>query len=609
MPIGDTAKDWGATWLLRGPRMLIVGYFIVLAVIAAAILPTLVGTLRALDRQQSTFDVASSGASELLVSALNQETAMRGYVLTGDPSFLQPYQLGSAQSVLATRDLHSVSLNAPFGSEVATTLRALHSWHELAARAISDVKGHELGAAQAVSTQATGKSRFDDFRQAQTRLSNVVERDLRAGRQSLHTQVVRSIVVLAVAISVGVFIGFLMWLWWRLLGRRSAQRERALAERAVLLQRAIDASSDGLFAKDLDGRHILANRARAAALTGNADNEIVGHTVDDFLEPGAAAEAHQNEELVMRSGHERQFQEILAFPDGPHIFSVTKSPLRTSEGQISGVVGIARDMTRELALLADRERLYQLEHHLAETLQRSMLGSDEIADSRLEVCARYIPAAELAVGGDWYDTLPIAGGRIALVVGDAVGHGIEAVTAMGQLRSAMAALINLASDPAAVLEALDQFAATLPRARSSTCLVVFIDPGAEQIVYSCAGHMPPIVVHPGRHADILAEHQDPPLAVKRLTPRRNTVVPFPVNSVVLLYTDGLVERRNELVDVGLQRLVGRVEGRVHPSMNELCDRVIKRLVSPESQDDDVAMIAARLTSRWTSSTAHPTGHE
>jgi PAS domain S-box-containing protein len=598
MPTGDRAEGRGATWLLRGPRMLIVGYFAVLAVIAAATLPTLVGTLQALDRQQSTFDVASSGASQLLVSALNEEDAMRGYVLTGDQSFLQPYQLGTAQAVRATRDLHSVSLDAPFSSEVASTLRALQSWHELAAQAISDVKDHNLVAAQAVSSQAIAKSRFDQFRRAQTRLSDVVEGDVRTGRQSLHTQVVRSIVVLSVAISVGAFIGLLMWLWWRLLGGRSAQQERDLADRAVLFQLAIDASSDGLFAKDLDGRHILANRARAAALTGgNADGEIIGHTVDDFLEPGPAADAHRNEDLVIRSGHESQFQEILAFPDGPHIFSVTKSPLRNSDGQISGVVGIARDMTGELALLADRERLYQLEHHLAETLQRSMLGTDEIADSRLEVCARYIPAADLDVGGDWYDTLPIAGGRIALVVGDAVGHGIEAVTAMGQLRSAMAALVNLAPDPAAVLEGLDQFAATLSRARSSTCLVVFIDPEAEQFVYSSAGHMPPIVVHPGRRADILADHQDPPLAVKRVTPRRNTVVPFPVHSVVLLYTDGLVERRNELVDVGLQRLVGRVEGKIHPSMNELCDHVIKRLVSPESQDDDVAMIAARLTSR------------
>jgi PAS domain S-box-containing protein len=578
--------------------MLIVGYFIVLAVITAAILPTLVGTLEALDRQQSTFDVASAGASELLVSALNQETGMRGYVLTGDQAFLQPYQLGTAQSGAAADDLHSVHLDAPFSSEVTSTLRALHDWHELAVQAISDVKERDLTAAQAVSTQALARTRFDQFRHAQTRLSNEVARDLRAGRQSLHTQVIRSIVVLAIAVSVGIFIGLLMWLWWRLLGRQSAQQERALADRAVLLQLAIDASSDGLFAKDREGRHILANRARAAALTGgNADSEIIGHTVGDYLEPQAAADIYRNEELVMRSGNERQFQEILPFPDGPHIFSVTKSPLRTSEGQISGIVGIARDMTRELALLADRERLYQLEHHLAETLQRSMLGNDDIADSRLEVSARYIPAAELSVGGDWYDILPIAGGRIALVVGDAVGHGIEAVTAMGQLRSAMAALVNLAVDPAAVLEALDQFAATLPRARSSTCLVVFIDPGEEQLVYSSAGHMPPIVVHPGHRADILADHQDPPLAVKRSTPRTNTVVPFPVNSIVLLYTDGLVERRNELVDVGLQRLVERVEGRVHPSMTELCDRVIRRLVSPSSQDDDVAMIAARLTSR------------
>jgi PAS domain S-box-containing protein len=577
--------------------MLIVGYFVVLAVITAAILPTLVGTLQALDRQRSTFDVASAGASQLLVSALNQETGMRGYVLTGNPSFLHPYRLGADQAVSAAGDLHSVSLTSPFNADVASTLRALRRWRELATEALSDVKEHDLSAAQAVSTQAAGKSRFDQFRHEQTRLSNVVQRDLRASRQSLHTQVVRSIVVLVAAISVGVFIGLLMLLWWRLFGRRFAQRERELADRAVLLQLAIDASSDGLFAKDVEGRHIVANRARAAALTGgNEESEIIGHTVDDFLEPGAAADIHRNEELVIRSGQEHQFQEILPFPDGPHIFSVTKSPLRTTNSQINGIVGIARDVTRELALLADRERLYQLEHHLAETLQRSMLGNDEIADSRLEVCARYIPAAEWAVGGDWYDSMPIAGGRIALVVGDAVGHGIESVTAMGQLRSALAALVNLAPDPAAILEALDQFAARLPLARSSTCLLVFVDPSAEQIIYSSAGHMPPIVAHFGRHADILAEHQDPPLAVKRLMPRRNTVVRFPVGSVVLLYSDGLVERRNELIDVGLQRLVERVEGCVHSTMNELCDRLINRLVSPESQDDDVAVIAARLTS-------------
>jgi PAS domain S-box-containing protein len=577
--------------------MLIVGYFVVLAVIAAAILPTLVGTLQALDRQRSTFDVASAGASQLLVGALNQETGMRGYVVTGNPSFLQPYRLGAAQAVGAAGDLHSVSLTSPFNSDVTSTLRALRRWRQLATQALSDVQEHDLSAAQAVSTQAAGKSRFDQFRREQMLLSNVVERDLRSSRQSLHTQVVRSIVVLTAAISVGVLIGLLMWLWWRLFGRRFAQRERELADHAVLLQLAIDASSDGLFAKDLEGRHIVANRARAAALTGgNAESEIIGHTVDDFLEAGAAADIHRNEELVIRSGQERQFQEILPFPDGPHIFSVTKSPLRTTNSHIDGVVGIARDITREVALLADRERLYQLEHHLAETLQRSMLGSDDIADSRLEVCARYIPAAELAVGGDWYDSMPIAGGRIALAVGDAVGHGIEAVTAMGQLRSALAALVNVSPDPAAILEALDQFAARLPRARSSTCLLVFIDPAAEQIVYSSAGHMPPIIAHLGRGADILAEHQDPPLAVKRHVPRRNTVIPFPVGSVVLLYSDGLVERRNELIDVGLQRLVERVEGKVHPSMNELCDRVIDRLVSPESQDDDVAVIAARLTS-------------
>jgi PAS domain S-box-containing protein len=596
MSPGESTLGRGSLRRLQRPGVLIVGYFIILVVIAASTIPTLVGTLQALDRQQATFDVASSGASDLLVSALNQETGSRGYILTGNPSFLQPYRLGQTQYVQAVADLHSVSLDPPFDEQVAATLRSLDAWRDLIAQVITDIRQHDYAALGAPSLQTTEKSRFDTFRHDQELLSATVRNDLRQGRQTLHNQVIRSILVLSIATAVGLFIGLLLWLWWRLSGRRSAERERALAERAVLMQSAIDASSDSLYAKDLEGRHILANRARAAALSGgDPEADLIGHTADEFVGPDVADDIHENEDLVIRTGHERQFQEVLALPDGPHVFSITKSPMRNADGEITGVIGIARDVTIETALLEDRERLYRLEHRLSEALQESLLGNGALDDPRLEVCARYLPAAnEYAVGGDWYDVLPMADGRIALVAGDAVGHGIESVTAMGQLRSAVAALVNLPSDPAAILEILDPFAATLPRGRSSTCLLAFVDPEREQVTYSCAGHMPPIFVYPGRSPQIWAQYQDPPLAVKRTSARTNTVVSFPVGSSLVLYTDGLVERRNELIDIGLHQLVEMIDEMDYPPMDELCDRVIKRLVASDYQDDDVAILAARL---------------
>ncbi len=596
MSPGESTLRRGSLWRLQRPGVLIVGYFIILVVIAASTIPTLVGTLQALDRQQATFDVASAGASDLLVSALNQETGSRGYILTGNPSFLQPYQLGQTQYVEAMADLHSVSLDPPFNEQVAATLRSLNAWRDLTTQVIADVRLHDYAALGAVSLQTSEKSRFDSFRHDQELLSATVRNDLRQGRQTLHNQVIRSILVLSIATAVGLLIGLLLWLWWRLSGRRSAERERELAERArahAIGDRRI--LRQPLCERSRGSTHSCESRPRGRLDGRNPEADLIGHTVEEFVGSDAADDIRENEDLVIRTGHERQFQEVLALPDGPHVFSITKSPMRGSDGEITGVIGIARDVTIETALLEDRERLYRLEHRLSEALQESLLGSGTLDDPRLEVCARYLPAAdEYAVGGDWYDVLPMADGRIALVVGDAVGHGIESVTAMGQLRSALAALVNLPSDPAAILEILDPFAATLPRGRSSTCILAFVDPEREQVTYSCAGHMPPIFVYPGRSPQVWTEYQDPPLAVKRSSGRTNTVVSFPVGSSLVLYTDGLVERRNELIDIGLRRLVEMIDEMDYPPMDELCDRVIKRLVATDDQDDDVAILAARL---------------
>lgn len=581
---------------LRGPRLLIVGYFVVLVVIVAATVPALVTTLDTLNRQQATYDKANAAVSELLVSALNQETGVRGYVLTGDPSFLQPYDLGSAQYARAMSQLRRIELGTPFRDEVSVAASSFQRWHAMASTAITDVQHHNSPAALGTSVQAGAKDYFDAFRRDQSALASSVEQDLRASRQSLHRQVEFALLVLILAATVGTLIGLGMWLWWRLWGRQAAERDAELANRAVLMQSAIDATSDSLYAKDLTGRHILANRARAAAVSGgDADADLIGHTIDEFVDAEVAADIRRNEELVLRTGEGRRFEEVLPQPDGPHVFSMVKSPLRDFRGEITGIVGTARDVTAEMALLADRERLYQLEHRLAETLQLSMLGTDRIDDARIEVCARYRPAADdMAVGGDWYDVVPAPDSRVALIVGDAVGHGIDAATAMGQLRSALAALAYAGLNPGTALEALDRFAADLPRARSATCLVALIDPVRREIEYSCAGHMPPVVARPGGRPERLDLAQDPPLAVPRSRPRRTTTVPFPPGSVIVLYTDGLVERRNELIDIGLERLETLIENLVGPSMDELCDKVIGDLGVDQRQRDDIAVISARL---------------
>jgi serine phosphatase RsbU (regulator of sigma subunit) len=299
----------------------------------------------------------------------------------------------------------------------------------------------------------------------------------------------------------------------------------------------------------------------------------------------------------MDTGRDRQFQEVLPQSDGAHVYSITKSPLRNSKGDLSGIVGVARDITKEMDLLADRERLYQLEHDLAQELQLSMLGTDRIDDQRVEVCASYRPATGgMSVGGDWYDVLPVADDGIALIVGDAVGHGIESATAMGQLRSALAALTSVGADPAATLDALDRFAASVPRAQSATCLVAHIEPSREEMRYSCAGHLPPVVVRPGSRPEVLGYAVDPPLAVHQARPRCTTTVQFPLGSVVVLYTDGLVQRRGELIDGGLDRLVAVVDELRDSSMEDLCDRITGKLVEPaDRHEDDIAVIAARLT--------------
>ena len=207
---------------------------------------------------------------------------------------------------------------------------------------------------------------------------------------------------------------------------------------------------------------------------------------------------------------------------------------------------------------------------------------------------RYQPATRpLQVGGDWYDVVDLDDGRIGLIVGDCVGHGLAAATVMGQLRSACRALLLEHPSPAATLSALDRFAARLPGARCTTAFCAVLTPGTGELTYSCAGHPPPILVLADRTTELLDDARSTPLAVKYSESRPETTVTMSPRATLLLYTDGLVERRRESIDDGIARATGVVGANRGTALDELADVIMTGLAPDSGYDDDVALLLYR----------------
>ena len=227
---------------------------------------------------------------------------------------------------------------------------------------------------------------------------------------------------------------------------------------------------------------------------------------------------------------------------------------------------------------------------VAVTLQRAVLGPTALPEG---FAVHYEPASgTLEVGGDWYDVVDLPGGRYGVVVGDVVGRGLPAAAVMGQLRSAIRALLLESHSPSQVLGALDRFAALVPGASCSTVFCAVIDPAAGTLRYSSAGHVPAIVVDRDGRSDFLTAAGSLPLAVvdELVRPERDVVLP--PGATLLLYTDGLVERRDEDLDEGMARAAAAVsEGRVL-TPTALAELLTDQLLS-DAPDDDVAFLVYR----------------
>ncbi|WP_460090898.1 SpoIIE family protein phosphatase [Streptomyces mexicanus] len=261
---------------------------------------------------------------------------------------------------------------------------------------------------------------------------------------------------------------------------------------------------------------------------------------------------------------------------------------------------VAAQLATHSALGIDKAVLYGREAYIADELQRTMLPETLPRPTGVRLASRYLPAAETArVGGDWYDAIPLPGSRVALVVGDVMGHSMTSAAIMGQLRTTAQTLAGLDLPPQEVLHHLDEQAQRLGTDRMATCLYAVYDPVAHRITIANAGHPPPLLLHVGGRAEVLRVPAGAPIGVGGVD-FEAVELEAPAGATLLLYTDGLVESRLRDVWTGIEQLreklqaTARLTGPDHPPpLEALCDEVLDML-GPGDRDDDIALLAARF---------------
>jgi PAS domain S-box-containing protein len=380
------------------------------------------------------------------------------------------------------------------------------------------------------------------------------------------------------------------------------QAARAEAERMAELVGGMQALVDAALAqRSLDGilRDLV---AQVRGVLDAGDATIYLSEEGDGLTVGASTHGEHEgvEEFAIRVARSREA--MLAEED-----LLIGVPL-LAEGEVTGVLVAGAEPPREfggedltlLRLAAERvglaiahARVYEREHRIAETLQRSLLP-DRLPDlPGLEVAARYLPAAsEAEVGGDWYDVIPIAGGAVGLVMGDVAGKGLAGASMVGRLRSALRAYALEGHDAGRVVERLNRLLWTeAEESQMATMLYVIVDPAASTVRWVNAGHPPPIVIG-GPEVHFLQGEASVPLGVLPFPTYEEVMAPLDPGQSLLLYTDGLVERPGEHLDDGLAQLAACVRD-APDGPQALLDHVVATLVPAGGSADDVALLTLR----------------
>ncbi|MFJ8997053.1 SpoIIE family protein phosphatase [Streptomyces sp. NPDC102359] len=262
---------------------------------------------------------------------------------------------------------------------------------------------------------------------------------------------------------------------------------------------------------------------------------------------------------------------------------------------------LAEEVTARAAVCIDNARRYSRERETTLALQRSLLPRTLPRTAALEAATRYLPAARTGVGGDWFDVIPLSGMRVAMVVGDVVGYGIQASATMGRLRTAVRTLADIDLAPDELLTHLDDLVLHLseeaggdsgPGEVGATCLYAVYDPVSRRCTLSRAGHPAPVLIPPGGAPRHLELPSGPPLGLGGL-PFESAEFELPDDSVLAFYTDGLVSSRERDLGQGEALLREALSGAAGP-LDETCDRVLNSVLSPGGATDDVALLLARM---------------
>ncbi|MEU6193718.1 SpoIIE family protein phosphatase [Streptomyces sp. NPDC047061] len=297
---------------------------------------------------------------------------------------------------------------------------------------------------------------------------------------------------------------------------------------------------------------------------------------------------------VLRSGKPRTLKSRKALDGRTYTFTCT--PVAENGDRDGGVLLFATDVT-DHAEAAERLRASERrQRETAVTLQRSLLPQELEQPDDLRIAATYQPGGtEAAVGGDWYDVITLGGGRTALVIGDVMGRGVRAAAVMGQLRTAVRAYARLDLPPHEVLQLLDGLATEIDPNQIATCVYAVHDPNEGRLVYASAGHLPILVRDENGSVLRTEEPTGPPLGTGGWVHASGSV-PLGPGSTAVLYTDGLVERRDEDLDEGIAALERALAGATG-TPQVVCDRLVRSAGVTADHDDDVAVLVLQHPAR------------
>ncbi|GGR42606.1 histidine kinase [Streptomyces cinereoruber] len=373
----------------------------------------------------------------------------------------------------------------------------------------------------------------------------------------------------------------------------AVQRETALAALGARLSQATSLSDATAGALE-ELKEVWRARNVAAAVFGHGDEPVLTSTDPSLTWRELPAEHRDALAGLCRQPELTPVTDpggaavLLEHPDGPLALRIDLEEQRPFTGEDQLLLSL---LAGRLAQGLARAHQIDQQRETAIALQRAILGPSHLPEG---FAVRYEPATRpLEVGGDWYDTVTLPDGRIGIVVGDCVGRGLEAASVMGQLRSACRALLLQDAGPAQALMALDRFAAGVPGAMCTTVFCGVLDPGTGALTYSSAGHPPGILVLADGTTRLLEDGRSLPLAVRPGAPRPEGRCAISARSTLLLYTDGLVERRRRPLSAGIDQAGKALQDGRDTAIDELATDVMSRLAPADGYDDDVALLLYR----------------